>query len=129
MDQQDTVPVEIPGVTFHVEMSGISGGTATMKNGYVRLRAEISDEQIWKDVLKRLDGYRVYAIDDFYQQLMISLRRENEALEKQLAKTKEELRTTNEWANNGVYQAELQLKIRDEEIKRLQQELLLHRKS
>src|SRR5258707_127643 len=77
MDDHDS---DIPGVTFWVSSSSQSGSTDHLANGTVTLRAEIDDYEIWTEVVRRLDGYSVYSIDDFNRQLMIVLREENRQL-------------------------------------------------
>jgi hypothetical protein len=98
---EDPVPVtEVPGVTFWVEASGVIGVTVDeKKTGYVRLRTEFDNEELWLEVVKRMNGLRVHAIDDFHSQILMALRLENEELTKELVKVREQKRTGEEVAN------------------------------
>lgn len=64
---------KLPGVTFYVEESELGSTT-----GRVLLTADVSDPELWAAVLERLEGYRVYSIDDFQSALIQALRMENQ---------------------------------------------------
>lgn len=125
MDNQDPVPVaEVPGVTFWVEASGVIGVTVDgKKTGYVRLRTEFDTEELWNEVVKRMNGLRVHAIDDFHSQILMALRLENDELTKELAKVTEQKRSAEEVANFQLQQAGLKIQMLEESNRRLMQEM------
>ncbi len=127
MDDEDPVPVaEVPGVTFFVEVSGVTGVTVEgKKTGYVRLRTEFDTEELWNEVVKRMNGLRVHAIDDFHSQILMALRLENEELTKALAKVNEEKRAAAELYGATLAQVMERLKLLDEQNRRLMQEMQL----
>lgn len=99
MEQQASVPVDqIPGITFHVEASSRSGSAVFKARGRVQLTADIADIEMWEEVVRRLEGFKVYSVDDFYQQIMLALRHENERLTYELARVTELRRTEGEQA-------------------------------
>lgn len=94
MDHDTPVSVDqIPGITFHVESSSRSN-----IRGRVQLTAEIKEAEMWEEVVRRLEGFKVYSVDDFRQQLLIVLRQDNELLTAQLASEREARREENERA-------------------------------
>lgn len=125
MDHEDPVPVaEVPGVTFWVEASGVIGVTVDeKKTGYVRLRTEFDSEGLWLEVVKRMNGLRVHAIDDFHSQILMALRLENEELTKELTKVREQKRAGEEVANQQLAQAAAQIKMLEESNRKLMQEM------
>jgi hypothetical protein len=125
MDNQDPVPVaEVPGITFWVEASGVIGVTVDgKKTGYVRLRTEFDNEELWLEVVKRMNGLRVHAIDDFHSQILMALRLENEELTKELAKVTEQKRAGEEVAGQQLAQAGLQIQMLEESNRKLMQEM------
>jgi L-lactate utilization protein LutC len=113
MEHEDPVPVEPAGLVFHVESSAITGASLAGKVGQVRLRAEFTDEELWKGVVNRLNGYRVHAVEDFHAQLLTVLRNNNAELERKLAKVTEEKRQGDiisaqslEWASRRLTELE-----------------------
>jgi hypothetical protein len=50
---------KLPGLTFHVE-----GSSLQKKHGRVQLDATVNDLDLWDEVLKKLDGFRVYTVSD-----------------------------------------------------------------
>ena len=63
----------IPGLTFHVESADYKDSAMFAAKGTVHLSVDIEDLDVWEEVLHRLDGMRVHAVDDFHRQLMTSL--------------------------------------------------------
>lgn len=88
MDSED---FDIPGVTFYVLSSNKAGSTTHKAIGTVSLRATIDNLEIWDEVIRRLNGYRVFSVDDFNSQIAIALRSENVGLVAKLDKTEREL--------------------------------------
>lgn len=99
MDDNDS---DLPGVTFWVVGSGESGSINHKFKGHVELTADIDDEDVWREVLERLNGYRVYSIDDFNTQMMKLLREENEELVRRNQQLEEKIRVTEEQAKGST---------------------------
>jgi hypothetical protein len=94
--------VAIPGVTFWVESADYKDSATFVAKGTVHLTADIDDLEIWEEVIRRLDGFRAHAIDDFHRQMMMSLREENEQLTTDTAKVREESRVVKEQAEQAT---------------------------
>jgi hypothetical protein len=116
---------DIPGVTFHVVRSEYSGAGVlndrVKLRGAVHLTAEIEDKDIWDEVIRRLDGYRVYSIDDFSQQLVLVMKDEREAAVKKLAEVQEEARVTAERAAQIIRFLTAERDSLDQQLKSAQQ--------
>ena len=56
---------KLPGLTFHVESSSLQ-----QKHGRVQLDATVNDIDLWEEVLKKLDGFRVYTVADLQTALV-----------------------------------------------------------
>jgi hypothetical protein len=56
---------KLPGLTFHVESSSLQ-----KKHGRVQLDATVNDIDLWEEVLKKLDGFRVYTVADLHTALV-----------------------------------------------------------
>lgn len=81
----DDQAADIPGVTFWVESSEQSGSVTHVAKARVTLTADIDNIEIWEEVKRRLNGFRVFSIDDFNQQMMAVLRRENQDLKERVS--------------------------------------------
>jgi len=90
--------VAIPGVTFWVNSAEYKDSATFVAKGTVHLTADIDDLEIWEEVIRRLDGFRAHAIDDFQRQMLLSLREENEQLTAESARVREETRVVKEQA-------------------------------
>lgn len=104
---------KVPGLTFHVEKASLKE-----KHGNVVLEATVNDSDLWDEVLKKLEGLRIYAVADFQTALVECLqdevRDEKSARAKEAALMREELeRTKQELSVLKARQAEM-----DEENKR-----------
>lgn len=78
-DQTD----RLPGVTFSVVESNYHGAAAGIV-GNVRMTAKIDDVDLWKEVVRKLNGYRIYTVNDLSATMI-------EVTQKKLAKAEEEL--------------------------------------
>ena len=56
---------KLPGLTFHIESSSLQE-----KHGRVQLSASVNDLDLWEEVLKKLDGFRVYTVADLQTALV-----------------------------------------------------------
>lgn len=56
---------KLPGLTFHVESSSLMD-----KHGRVQLDATVNDGALWDEVLKKLNGFRVYTVADLQTALV-----------------------------------------------------------
>jgi hypothetical protein len=56
---------KLPGLTFHVENTSLQD-----KHGRVQLDATVNDIGLWDEVLKKLDGFRVYTVADLQTALV-----------------------------------------------------------
>ena len=84
---------KVAGVTlWHtrtVQGTTFQPGTYSME---VTLRAQVTDEEIWKIVEKKFqDGFRVFTGPDFHIEVMDVMRDEVKALEAELARVRREL--------------------------------------
>jgi len=91
----------IPGLTFHVESADYKDSAMFAAKGTVHLSVDIEDLDVWEEVLHRLDGMRVHAVDDFHRQLMTSLQQENEQLLERVTKLAEENRVVKDHAEHA----------------------------
>lgn len=72
----------LPGVVFHKKSSEVLGTTKKgVKRVQVILEAEIRDEEIWKSVEEKLNGLKVYTVDDFKGEMLNALREDYLKLE------------------------------------------------
>ena len=69
---------QLPGITFGVEYSSL-----TAKRGVAHIGATVEDEELWRNVLKKLNGMKLYAGVNLEQAFV-------EALENDLDKMKSE---------------------------------------
>jgi hypothetical protein len=88
----------VPGITFHHVSSALSGthspGTRTIR---VTLDATVTDEELWEETKKKfIEGLRVYKGEDFHFAIIDAikadhddLRREHEALQRELRQEKD----------------------------------------
>jgi hypothetical protein len=86
----------IPGLTLWVEAADYKAATTFKAKGTIQLKVDIDDLEVWEEVIRRLDGMRVHAIDDFHRQLMVSLQQENQELHAQSNRLAEENRAIRE---------------------------------
>lgn len=72
---------DLPGLFFHHRGSK-RFAVAGKQKAEVHLEADVNDEQVWDDVLKKfIDGFPVYTAEDFKGQLVDAFREEVKALE------------------------------------------------
>ena len=66
----------MPGVTIRFRTSELRkvGGKKVVS---VTLDAEVNDEDVWEAARKRLDGMKIYTVDDFKTEILAALREEN----------------------------------------------------
>lgn len=74
----------LPGVVFHKKSSELIGTTTKgVKRVRVVLEAEIRDEDVWKSAEDKLDGLKVYTVDDFKGEMLNALREDYAKLEEE----------------------------------------------
>lgn len=71
----------LPGVVLRFRNAELRkvGGKKTVS---VTLDAEVNDEEVWEVARKKLDGLKIYSVNDFRSELLEALRKENAELEK-----------------------------------------------
>lgn len=98
----------IPGVTFRLTRADKKPPIDPKKHkaiGYVELTAEINDFMVWEDVLQRLNGMRVYTVENLAEEMISvaqnrareaerDLEVKNQALQAELEKAKQNLSFT-----------------------------------
>lgn len=84
---------EIPGVVIRFRTAELRkvGGKKVVN---VVLDAEVHDEEVWEAARKKLDGMKIYTVNDFQTELLHAVRKENE----ELTKRNEELEKSNKRA-------------------------------
>lgn len=86
----------IPGLTLWVETADYKAATTFTAKGTIQLKVDIDNLEVWEEVVRRLDGMRIHAIDDFHRHLMVSLQQENQELHARTTKLAEENRAIRE---------------------------------
>lgn len=75
---------DLPGVVFHKKSSEMLGTTHKgHKRVKVVLEAEVRDDAIWQDVEEKLNGLKVYTVDDFKGEMLNALREDYIKLERE----------------------------------------------
>lgn len=80
----------IPGVEFTLDEAEAKKVGKQMK-GTVHLTATINDLKMWDEIQDKLDGMKVYTVEDFQEQIISLQQQDNEALEDATKKLQEEL--------------------------------------
>jgi hypothetical protein len=63
---------KLPGLTFYVDASSLKDG-----HGSVQLSATVKDFDLWDQVIKKLDNFRVYTVSDLSTAVMEVLQEES----------------------------------------------------
>jgi hypothetical protein len=66
---------KIPGVTFFVQSSSLRD-----KQGQVQLDATVNDTELWDEVLRRLNGHRIYTVSDLTSAMIDVLQEDNRVM-------------------------------------------------
>jgi gamma-glutamylcyclotransferase (GGCT)/AIG2-like uncharacterized protein YtfP len=78
---------KLPGLTFHVETAQL-----TNKLGKAEIHADVNDVDMWEQVITKLDGLRIYTVEDLATSVMEVLQTENKEEKMAHARQTEELR-------------------------------------
>lgn len=109
---------KLPGVTFYVQHSLLND-----KAGRVLLDATVEDLELWEEVTKKLDGFRVYAVTDLQAAVVECLQEENKevksAYAREVAALREELERAKQRISLLEKEAEEHSKF-NEELKKLE---------
>ena len=124
--------IRIPGVEFSLEQADVkkvNGKTV----GTVVLEAHVNDLDMFDDIQDKLDGLKIYAVEDFQTQVNELLREDNEELESAIEtakrnQTQAEERLKQSESFRSKREEELQrenqaLKVRVEQLEALEREL------
>ena len=103
----------LPGVTFRL-MRGEQRPPAdpTRPNtsvGIVELYAEINNSSVWVDVLNRLNGMRIYTVDNLAEEMISVAQKRAKESEKKVQQEKEVLRSELDAANQRISFMEAEL--------------------
>ena len=83
----------IPGVTFRLlagnQLPPPPGNPQIIAMGEVTLSAEITDIEMWGEVLKKLDCLRIYTTEDLAEEMVNVAQKKARAAEKQLQQAEE----------------------------------------
>lgn len=71
---------ELPGVIIRFRSAELSKA-ANKKIVKVTLDAEVNDEAVWEVARQKLDGMKIYTVNDFQTGLLDAMRQENKQLE------------------------------------------------
>ena len=77
---------KLPGLTFHIESSSLQ-----QKHGRVQLDATVNDADLWDEVLKKLDGYRVYTVADLHTALVEVLQDDQKQMKEEHKQTMQQM--------------------------------------
>lgn len=116
----------VPGVTFRLTRGEQRPPIDTKLHkavGHVELYAEINDFNVWADVLQRLNGMRVYTVENLAEEMISVAQKKARDAERKLQQDKEELRSELEKAKQRIsfMEAELQrLQVMEGELKELE---------
>jgi hypothetical protein len=93
---------KLPGIVFGVEYSAL-----TIKRGVVHLGATVEDEDLWRKVLKKLNGLKLYAGADLQQALVEVLEQDQERMREEHGHEMSKLRAECEVLRqqNSIYKA------------------------
>jgi hypothetical protein len=73
---------DLPGVVFHKKSSELIGTTTKgVKRVRVVLEAEVRDDAIWAAAEAKLDGLKVFTVDDFKGEMLNALREDYAKIE------------------------------------------------
>ena len=78
---------KVPGLTFHVEHAELSA-----RLGKAEVHADVNDPDMWEKVIEKLDGFRVYTVEDLVSSVVSVLQDENKEAKTEHAKQVEALR-------------------------------------
>lgn len=66
---------QLPGVVFRKKSSELMGTTTKgVKRVRVTLEAEIRDDAVWQAAEEKLDGLKIYTVNDFKGEMLSALR-------------------------------------------------------
>ncbi len=85
----------LPGVTFRLTRGDLLPPADNKKQkalGAVELNAEVNDFDVWKEVLDKLNGMRIYTIENLAEEMVEVAQEKARQLENEMAKKTEELR-------------------------------------
>jgi len=86
----------IPGVTFWLIEATEGQSKVHKARAHVVLAADIEDFELWDDVKAKLNGLRIYTVEDFKGQMAALLRSEVSKLEEKVELTQQEKHSTEE---------------------------------
>lgn len=85
---------DLPGVVFHKKSSELVGTTAKgVKRVKVVLEAEVRDDAVWAAAEAKLDGLKIFTVDDFKGEMLNALREDYAKLETEANAMRTELET------------------------------------
>lgn len=109
---------KLPGLTFYVDASSLKDG-----HGSVRLSATVKDIDLWDQVIKKLNNFRVYTVSDLSTAMVEVLQEESKEVKETHARELADLREKLERAEAALshYQAKEKEEIRlAAELKKLE---------
>ena len=102
----------VPGVTFRLTRGEQRPPIDTKLHkavGHVELYAEINDFGVWADVLQRLNGMRVYTVENLAEEMISVAQKKAREAETKLQQDKEALRSELELAKQRISFMEVEL--------------------
>lgn len=85
---------DVPGLTLYVKESDLQhcAGKQFKATGFITLRAEVHELDIWDQVVEKLEGMTIYTVNDLMGAVIQSAQRRANRAEKKAMKTMEEAR-------------------------------------
>ena len=81
MSDEEKKPSDLPGLVFHHRGSK-RFEVAGKQKAEVRLEADVNDEEVWADILKKfIEGFPIYTVLDFQGEMVEAFRSEVKELE------------------------------------------------
>ena len=87
--------LQVPGVTFSLEDAELRK-VKGKKIAKVTLEAVIMDDDVWEAVQDKLDGMKIYSVEDFQEQIIDLMKDDNEKLDGQVGSLQERLQEAHE---------------------------------
>ena len=125
----------IPGVTLWLEDGSLlpPGDKQTKEfkaHGRIILSATISDFGVWDDVVEKVNGMRIYSVDDFKSEMIEMLQEDKEEVDNELESVKraahaekEELKQALDLERQRVHNLDLEFRKRTAQLETANEEL------